>query len=174
MMMDQADILRDYAFPTVMLLPLRGGTTPAGLATGIRRFVDRLGRSIVLYIKHDGMIDVETVQRLTSDGLISWIKYAIVREDPRQDPFLRSLVESVGVGRVVSGIGEQPAIVHLRDFGLMSFTSGCVCIAPAFSMAMLRAIQRKAFSASERIREQFAHSRRFATESTPCACSTPP
>ena len=34
---------------------------------------------------------------------------------------------------IISGIGEQPAIVHLRDFGLGGFTSGCVCVAPRLS-----------------------------------------
>jgi len=156
MMMDQAEILRDFAFPTVMLLPSRDAMTPAGLATGIRRFVDRLGRPIVLYIKQDGMVDVETVQRMMHDGLISWIKYAIVRKDPSHDPYLASLIESVGPSRIVSGMGEQPAIVHLRDFGLAGFTAGCVCVAPALSTAMLRAIQRKDFVTAERIRQQFA------------------
>ena len=37
---------------------------------------------------------------------------------------------SVDRSLVVSGMGELPAIIHLRDFGLAGFTSGCVCIAP--------------------------------------------
>ena len=84
-MLDQVDVLREFSFPTVMLLPSREGVTSAGLAGGIRRAVDRLGRPIVLYIKHDGMIDVDTTSRLVADGLISWIKYAVVRPDPAQD-----------------------------------------------------------------------------------------
>jgi dihydrodipicolinate synthase/N-acetylneuraminate lyase len=155
MMMDQAEILRDYAFPTVMLLPLRDGATPQGLATGIRGIVDRLERPIVLYIQYDDMIDAATVQRMSRDGLISWIKYGIVRDDPRRDPFLEGLVDAVGARLIVSGMGEQPAIVHMRDFGLVGFTSGCVCIAPELSMAMLSAIERKDFAEAERIRQKF-------------------
>ncbi len=156
MMMDQAEILRDYAFPTVMLLPSKDAMTPAGLATGIRRFVDRLGQPIVLYIKQDGMVDVETVQRMMNDGLLSWIKYAIVRKDPSQDPYLASMIDAIGPSLIVSGMGEQPAIVHMRDFGLAGFTAGCVCVAPALSTSMLQAILRKDFAAAERIRQQFA------------------
>lgn len=156
LMMDQAEILKDYDFPTVMLLPTRDAVTPAGIATGVRRFVDRLQRPIVLYLKHDGIMDVQTVQRMCEDGLVSWIKYAIVRKDPRQDDFLRSLVDTIGPDSLVSGIGEQPAIVHLRDFGLASFTSGCVCVAPAMSMAMLKALQQQDYQAAEQIRQQFA------------------
>jgi len=167
MMMDQAEVLRDYAFPTVMLLPSKDAMTPAGLATGIRRFVDRLSRPIVLYIKQDGMVDVETIQRMMHEGLISWIKYAIVRPDPKQDPYLRSLIEAVGPSRIVSGMGEQPAIVHLRDFGLAGFTAGCVCIAPALSMSMLRAIHSQDFTTAERIRLQFAPLERLRDQINP-------
>lgn len=156
MMMDQANILRDYAFPTVMLLPSSEAMSPAGLATGIRRFVDRLGRPLVLYIKHEGLVDVGTVQQLMGDGLLSWIKYAVVRNDPLQDPYLRSLINAVGTERIVSGMGEQPAIIHMRDFGLKGFTSGCVCVAPALSTALLQAIRRQDFATAERFRQQFA------------------
>ena len=156
MLMDQAEILRDYSFPTVMLLPSKDAMTPTGLATGIRRFVDRLGQPIVLYIKQDGMVDIETVQRLMSDGLLSWIKYAIVRKDPAQDSYLSSMIDAIGPGLIVSGMGEQPAIVHMRDFKLAGFTAGCVCVAPALSTSLLQAILRQDFTAAERIRQQFA------------------
>lgn len=156
LMMDQATILKDYAFPTVMLLPPRDATTPAGIANGLKRFVDRVGRPAVLYLKHEGMVDVETVVKMVQDGLISWIKYAIVRENPSQDRLLSSLVDAIGPALIVSGMGEQPAIVHMRDFGLTGFTSGCVCIAPKLSMAMLRAVKAGDFDAAERIRKQFA------------------
>ena len=65
------------------------------------------------------------------------------------------MLSVVPANRIVSGIGEQPAIVHLRDFGVGGFTSGCVCVAPARSQAMLRAIQAKDFDLAERIRVSF-------------------
>lgn len=156
MMMDQAEVLRDFSFPTAMLLPLREGTTPAGIAAGFRLFVERVGRPGVLYLKHDGALDAATVKRLTAEGLVSWIKYAIVRPDPTQDRFLRELLDAVGPERLVSGMGEQPALVHLRDFGLTGFTSGCVCVAPGLSMNLLRAARLGEWLAAERIRSQFA------------------
>ncbi|MDA1013133.1 MAG: dihydrodipicolinate synthase family protein [Planctomycetota bacterium] len=155
-MMDQAAILRDFSFPTAMILPTRDVVTPAGVGRGVRRFVEATEKPTVLYIKHDGYIDVETAKGLVDDGLISWIKYAIVKDDPSDDPFLRSLVDAVGAKRIVSGIGEQPAIVHLRDFGLQGFTSGCVCVAPSLSMQMLRALKSEDYVTAERIRETFS------------------
>lgn len=155
MMMDQARILRDFEFPTAMLLPTKDTTTPAGIATATRKFAERFGRPIVLYLKYDGTVDVDTIQRLVQDGLVSWIKYAIVRKNPEQDPFLRDIIQAIGPTQLVSGMGEQPAIIHLRDFGLPGFTSGCVCVAPQLSTDMLRAIQAKDFLTAERIRTQF-------------------
>lgn len=155
-MMDQAEVLREFAFPTVMLLPSRDAVTAAGLAAGVQRFVDKLGKPIVLYIKNDGMVDVETVQKMMRDGLISWIKYAVVRENPAKDPLLDGIIQAVGPTQIVSGMGEQPAILHMRDFHLSGFTAGCVCIAPRRSMQMLAAIKRKDYAAAEELRRTFA------------------
>lgn len=154
-MMDQAAVLREFDFPTAMVLPQRDVCTPDGIATGFRKFVEAVERPAVLYIKHDGFIDVPNVKRLVDDGLISWIKYAIVREDTADDEFLRDLTAAVDPSRIVSGIGEQPAITHLRDFGLVGFTSGCVCVAPGRSMQLLRAVKRGDYEAAEEIRKTF-------------------
>jgi len=154
-MMDQAAILKDFPFPTAMILPTRDVVTPQGVATAVRRFVEATGRPAVLYIKNDGYVDVPTVRQLMEDDLLSFIKYAVVRPDTSDDVFLRSLVDEVGPTRIVSGIGEQPALPHLRDFGLAGFTSGCVCIAPSLSMQMLKALKRGDFAAADQIRETF-------------------
>ena len=154
-MMDQANILREFDFPTAMLLPLKEGTTSAGIGIGLRRFVARFGRPAVLYIKHDGAVDIDTVRGLVGDGLISWIKYAIVRSNPSDDAFLRQMIDAIGPQLIVSGMGEQPAVVHLRDFGLPGFTSGCVCVAPRLSMDLLRAARAGEWTEAERIRTVF-------------------
>ena len=155
MLLDQADILRDFDFPTMMILPTTDVATKQGVGRAVRHFVERLGKPAVLYIKNEAYIDVETVKELVDDGLISFIKYAIVREQTNDDPYLRDLAEEVDPAMIVSGIGEQPAICHLRDFGLASYTSGCVCVAPYLSMKMLRALRAKDYESAEEIRQQF-------------------
>ena len=152
MLLDQAKIIRRFAFPTVMVLPQQGITTSTGVATGIRRFVEAAGVPALLYIKHDGFIEPEEVAALDRDGLLSGVKYATVRAEPTVDPYLRRLVEVVDRERIISGIGEQPAIIHVRDFGLGGLTSGCVCVAPRLSQAMLAAMRRGAWEEAERIR----------------------
>jgi dihydrodipicolinate synthase/N-acetylneuraminate lyase len=154
-MMDQAAIAREFSFPTVMVLPHTGLNTTDGVETGFRHFVEAYGKPAVLYIKQEGYITPDGAARLVKDGLVSWIKYAIVRPDPAQDPFLSDLVTKVDPQIIVSGIGEQPAIIHLRDFGCVGFTAGCVCVAPALSAKLLNAIKAKSWDQAEAIREQF-------------------
>ena len=153
--MDQAAILRDFDFPTAMVLPARDIATPKGCATGIRKFAEAYGKPIVLYVKFEGYLEPEDAQALVGDGVVNWIKYAIVREDPAQDDYLSKLVDCVDPQIIVSGIGEQPAIAHVNGFGVNSFTSGCVCVAPNLSMKMLHALKAGDLDAAESIRQTF-------------------
>ena len=154
-MMDQAHLIRTYNFPTIMILPQVGITTSEGVAAGVARFVGAAGVPALLYVKHDGYIEPRDVKRLADDKLISGVKYATVRDDPAADDYLRRLVDLVDPRLLVSGIGEQPAITHLRDFGLGGFTSGCVCVAPRLSAAMLRAIRAGNWAEADRVRQIF-------------------
>lgn len=154
-MMDQAPIVKEFDFPTVMILPHRELATAEGIATAVRQFVDVAGVPIVLYIKHDGWIDVPSVKKLVDDGCVSMIKYAIVRDDTSSDDYLKELTSHVDPRIIVSGIGEQPAIIHLRDFGLAGFTSGCVCVAPGMSMRMMQSIRAEDYDHAETLRGQF-------------------
>ncbi len=153
--MDQAAILKEYDFPTAMLLPTLFPSKPAGVATGVRHIVERMGKKIVLYIKDESYVTPEHAAELVNDGLISWIKYAVVKPNPAEDEYLTKLVDLVNPDLIVSGIGEQPAVVHLRDFRITGFTAGCVCIAPNLSMDLLRAIDAKDYAQAEKIQEIF-------------------
>jgi dihydrodipicolinate synthase/N-acetylneuraminate lyase len=154
-MMDQVAVLKSRKFPTVMVLPLTFPMTNAGVVTGLRRFAEALGKPIIVYIKAEGYLTPEGVKTLVDDGIVAAIKYAIVRQDPKQDAFLAKLVDLVDRRYIVSGIGERPAIVHLRDFGLHGFTSGSVCVAPRGSMRILEACKRKDWTAAEPIRARY-------------------
>lgn len=152
---DQADILKSFKFPTAMILPTLFPAKPAGIQTAVRHFVERSGIPAVLYIKDENYMPPEAAAQLVNEGLISWIKYAIVRDNPAVDPYLTKLIDLVDRKLIVSGIGEQPAIIHLRDFGITGFTSGCVCVAPALSMKCMAAIHREDYAEAEAIRAQF-------------------
>jgi len=154
-MMDQADLFKSTKFPTVMVLPTKAIMTEAGLMTGFRRFVEAIGRPAVLYIKEEGYISPEGAAELVKDGLVSFIKYAIVRKDTADDEYLSRLVTMVDPKIICSGIGEQPALIHLTKFGLNGYTSGCVCVNPALSQRMLNAIIDRKYDLAESIRKIF-------------------
>ena len=155
LMMDQAEIVAKLPLDTVMVLPQREVADAAGIAEGIRRVVDVMGKPIVLYLKFDRWLPPDVVAELVDEGRVSWIKYAVVRPDPHQDPYLRELLQVVAPEMMVSGMGEQPAIAHLRDFGMAGFTSGCVCIQPQLATELLRCAAVGDWMGAESVRQRF-------------------
>jgi len=152
---DQIDLLRSRAFPTAMVLPLQFPSTDDGLATGIRRLAGFYKKPLIVYIKSDGYLEPKTVGKLVSDGVACAVKYGTVRRDPSVDPYLQELTQQVDPKLILSGIGETPAIIHLRDFGLQGFTSGSVCIAPRGSMKLLQLLKAGRYDEAADIREAY-------------------
>ena len=154
-MMDQAAALASRKFPTAMILPTIAVSSPEGVRVGVMEFVERAGIPAVLYVKDEKYVTVEVVKALVAAGVISWIKYAVVRADAAVDPLLRGIVDNVDPALIVSGIGEQPIITHWKAFGVRAFISGCVCVAPRRSQEMLQALQGGDFAKADAIRERF-------------------
>jgi dihydrodipicolinate synthase/N-acetylneuraminate lyase len=154
-MIDQAAILKARAFPTAMLLPMTFPFTDDGLALGVRRFTDALGKPAVIYIKSDNYLKPSTLAALHRERRLVAIKYAVVRDDPKTDRYLEGILAELPGEIVVSGIGERPAIVHVRDFGLSSFTTGSGCVAPRASMRILKLLGDKRYDEAEAVRAKF-------------------
>lgn len=159
--MDQAALLRQYNFPCAMMLPCHDPRDAEGLDRGLREVADAAGLPLVAYLKEENNFggDVEkgldVVARLMDNGVCAFIKYAVVRADPRQDAYLEGLLKRVDPGRVISGIGERPAIIHLREWKLPGFTTGSGSIAPRLSEQLFRACVGEEYEAAERLREEF-------------------
>jgi dihydrodipicolinate synthase/N-acetylneuraminate lyase len=154
-LMDQARVLRTRPFPTAMVLPLAFPATPDGSEKAIRLFAESYGRPVIIYIKAENYLTPFNVKRLVGAGLVAAIKYAVVRDDASNDPLLRALLDEVDAKLIVSGIGERPAIEHLRNFGLAAFTSGSVCVGPRGSTRMLAALKAGDFATASAIREAY-------------------
>lgn len=154
-MMAEARILKHRNFPTPMVLPLKFPSTSAGSAEGIRRFTDLSGLPVILYFKDTQTLQPKYVAALVQENRVTAIKYAVVLEHPEDDAFLVRLLDQVDRTLVISGIGERPAPVHLRQFGLAGFTSGSVCIAPGGSIALLKALQEGRDGDAARIRAAY-------------------
>lgn len=153
--LDQVTILKSFGFPTAMALPMASATRPAGVATGLRRLADAFGRPVVAYVRSEGYFAPADMARLVADGVVASVKYAVERTDPRQDAYLRALVDAMGTERLVSGIGERPAVIHVAEFGLAGFTSGSVAIAPHLSTAILAALKAGDRTRADALRERF-------------------
>ena len=149
---DQISILRERNFPTAMVLPQSVISTEAGIATGIRKLAEHLGKPVIVYIKSDDYLSPKTVAALDADGCVAAVKYGTIRADYTQDAYGKALVQAINPNKIISGIGERPAIIHLRDLGLQGFTSGSVCVAPRGSMAILKAIQAKDYARAAQLR----------------------
>jgi dihydrodipicolinate synthase/N-acetylneuraminate lyase len=158
---DQARLLSKMPFPTAMVLPCSDPRDAAGLERGIREIADAAGMPLVVYLKEednfgrDRHAGLDAVARLVESGVVCAIKYAVVRPDPADDAYLIALLQRVDRRRVISGMGERPAIVHLRDFRLPGFTTGSGCVAPALSQSLYVSASRGDWSLAERMRGEF-------------------
>lgn len=152
---EQVAVLRERAFPTAMVLPLRFPASPAGVASGIGKLAACYGKPVIAYVKDEGYIHNADLAALVRDGAVCAVKYAIVRKDPKQDAVLADLVERIDRNILISGIGERPVIDHFRSFGLRAFTSGSTCVAPALSNRIREALHANDDATAASVRELF-------------------
>src|SRR5438874_3147130 len=159
--MDQARLLRKYAFRAVMVLPCNDPRDACGLEAGLREIAAAAGMPLILYLKsedafgRDKDAGLDAVARLIDDGIAVAIKYAVVRDDARDDRHLEALLRRVDPRVVISGMGERPAIVHLRDYQLGGLTTGSGCIAPRACQALFRACRKNEWHGAEALRSAF-------------------
>jgi dihydrodipicolinate synthase/N-acetylneuraminate lyase len=151
-LLDQARVLRTRSFPTTLVLPQMFAATPDGSEKAIRIFAESYGRPVIVYLKAEDFLSPAHVSRLVDSGVLAAVKYAVVRDDPAHDAYLRELLDQVPAEIVVSGIGERPALCHLRTFRLGGFTSGSACVAPRGSTRMLAALKAGDWTLAERMR----------------------
>lgn len=159
--LDQASLLRRHEFPCAMMLPCGDPRDAAGLEQGYREIAKAAGTPLIVYLKEennfgsDKAVGLDAIARLVEDGVCVAIKYAVVRQNPAQDDYLAALLKRVDRRRVVSGIGERPAVVHLRDWNLPGFTTGSGCLAPRLSQGLFEACARQNYAAADRLRAEF-------------------
>jgi dihydrodipicolinate synthase/N-acetylneuraminate lyase len=159
--MDQAALLRRHRFPCAMALPCGDPRDAAGLEAGLREIADAAGLGLILYLKDEGNFGadkdagLDVVARLVDAGVCVGIKYAVIRPDPAEDPYLEGLLRRVDRRLVISGIGERPAVAHLKHFRLPGFTTGSGCLAPGLSHALFQAGAAGNWAAAEALRSRF-------------------
>lgn len=159
--MDQARLLRVYKFPCAMMLPCADPRDAQGLERGYRDAADASGMPLILYVKDEGNFGgdreagLDAVARLVDDGVCVGVKYAVVRQNPWRDSYLEELLARVDRGRVISGIGERPAVTHMREWKLPGFTTGSGCLAPSLSAQLFRSCVEGDYEKAEELRSKF-------------------
>jgi dihydrodipicolinate synthase/N-acetylneuraminate lyase len=159
--LDQARILRRHRFAAAMMLPCADPRDARGLEAGYREIADAAGMPLILYLKSedafggDKEAGLDAVGRLVDCGVAIAIKYAVVLDDPSNDPYLDGLLQRVDRSRVVTGMGERPAVVHLRDFKLTGMTTGSGCIAPRRCQEFFEAAGAGDWARAEALRTLF-------------------
>jgi dihydrodipicolinate synthase/N-acetylneuraminate lyase len=159
--MDQALLLRRYQFPCAMILPCSDPRDAEGLERGYREIANAAGTQLIVYFKDENNFGpdrdagLDAVAGLVNDNVCAAIKYAVVRENPSDDPYLNALLTRMDRAKVISGIGERPAVTHLREWKLPGFTTGSGCIAPALSQMLFSACHHNDWKKAESLREHF-------------------
>lgn len=152
---EQIAMLRERAFPTAMVLPLRFPSHPRGVARGLGKLASLYGKPLIAYVKDEGYAANADLAALLQEGSVCAVKYAIVRKDATQDAVLADLVQRMGPDLIISGIGERPVVDHFRSFGLRAFTSGSTCVAPALSNRIREALHAGDYAGAASTRELF-------------------
>ena len=136
---DQAPLVRKHGFPCLMMLPCSDPRDAKGLERGLLEIAERAETKLMLYVKDEDNFGLnreaglDALARLVDAGVCVAIKYAVVRKDPEQDAYLEALLTRVDRSIVISGIGERPAVTHMKLWQLPGFTTGSGCVAPALS-----------------------------------------
>ena len=154
-LLDQAKVLRGRAFPTAMVLPQTFPATPDGSEKAIRMFAERYGRPVIVYLKAETFLTPSHVARLVDAGMVAAIKYAVVRSDPAEDSFPEGFARSSRRRTRHQRHRRTPAAMHLRQFGLVGFTSGSVCIGPRGSTRLLASLKSGDWAAAEALRAAY-------------------
>jgi dihydrodipicolinate synthase/N-acetylneuraminate lyase len=159
--MDQAKLLRRHSFRCAMMLPCGDPRDARGMETGFREIAHAAGLPLIIYLKSEDAFGsdreegLDAVGRLIDDRVALAIKYAVVREDAGHDGYLDALLRRVDRRRVISGMGERPAVIHLRDFRLGGLTTGSGCIAPRRCTNLFAACRQEHWREAEDLRADF-------------------
>ncbi len=155
LMMEQLEVLRGTSFPTVHILPPADAVTASGFERAVGEITSQLERPAVLAVTDPGVLTPPILRRLVNAGQVSFILYQVELDEPASDPLLQELVDTIDPRFIVSGLGEQVAIVHFREFGVGGFASGCACVASRLSQCFLETMRRGEWAEAEEIRGIF-------------------
>ena len=145
--LEMAAIARGLGVAGVMIMPIVGPASPAGVSEGLGRIAERAGFPVVLYQRRLDIMPVERIVDLCHRDDVAGLKYAV---DDVQT--FRRIVDGAGAAcAMVCGMAEDPSVEYLRA-GAVGFSSGMANFVPRLSLNLLAAHGRGDVEEAERLR----------------------
>jgi dihydrodipicolinate synthase/N-acetylneuraminate lyase len=145
--LEMGHIARSLGVAGVMIMPVVGPASAAGVEEGMSRIARQVGLPTVLYQRRLDLMPVEQVVRLCRLDEVVGLKYAV--DDT--GAFERIAALAGRGAAMVCGMAEDPSIAYLER-GAVGFSSGMANFVPRMSLALLRAFQRGDLTEAQRLR----------------------
>ena len=152
-------IARTLSASGVMIMPIVGPASPAGVLEGIRSIVDDVQLPVILYQRRADIMPAEVVVDLCQrDGVVG-LKYSV--DD--LDLFVEINDRAGEAAAMACGMAEDPSIDYLQA-GAVGFSSGMANFVPRLSLELLRSFNIGDVDGAERIRKEMVPFEDFRAE----------
>ncbi|MSR84046.1 MAG: dihydrodipicolinate synthase family protein [Candidatus Latescibacteria bacterium] len=146
--LEMGHIARSLGVPGVMIMPVVGPASAAGVEEGMRRIAEQVALPTVLYQRRLDLMPVDQVVRLCRLDEVVGLKYAV--NDTAA--FATIAAQASQDAAMLCGMAEEPCLDYLER-GALGFSSGMANFVPRMSLALLRAFQQGNSAEARRLRD---------------------
>ncbi|MBI2503458.1 MAG: dihydrodipicolinate synthase family protein [Candidatus Latescibacteria bacterium] len=146
--LEMGRIARSLQVPGVMIMPVVGPASAAGVAEGMRRIAQQVALPTVLYQRRLDLMPVEQVVELCRLDEVVGLKYAV----DNTAAFEQIAAQAGAAAAMLCGMAEDPCIEYLER-GAVGFSSGMANFVPRMSLALLRAFRQGNIAEARRLRD---------------------
>jgi 4-hydroxy-tetrahydrodipicolinate synthase len=152
-------IARSLNASGVMVMPIVGPASPAGVLDGVGSIVDEAQLPVILYQRRADIMPADVIVALCErDGVVG-LKYSV--DD--LDLFGEINDRAGGAAAMACGMAEDPSITYL-EAGAVGFSSGMANFVPRLSLELLRSFRTGDTARAERIRKEMVPFEDFRAE----------
>ena len=141
-------IARSLGVAGVMIMPVVGPASAAGVEEGMRRIAQQVALPTVLYQRRLDLMPVDQVVRLCRLDEVVGLKYAV----NDTGAFAAIAAQAGQDAAMLCGMAEEPCLDYLERGGL-GFSSGMANFVPRLSLALLRAFGQGKLAEARRLRD---------------------
>ncbi len=147
--LEMGAIARSLGASGVMIMPIVGPGSAAGVLDGLGSITDDVRLPVVLYQRRADIMPADVVVALCEGDGVVGLKYAIDDID-----LFKEINDRAGDrAAMVCGMAEDPSVQYLQA-GAVGFSSGMANFVPRLSLELLRAFKAGEVAEAERIRSE--------------------